>query len=546
MIRRLLPFALAALLLAAGFAALDQYNATWDEAGGDLFFGQRYFAFFTTFEGRYLDFATNPPHLSPDLRSAPFRGRPWEHYPVASTLATASSRLFTALHLLDPFDGYHAFNLLLGAGFLLLLYRVVDGRLGTLPAVATTLLLFLSPRIVGDLMANVKDFSEMVFFSAAALAFAYALERGSPRLLLGAGAILGLALGTKANALFLPPIVILYLLLRRVPPAWRGRERQLVAALAGAFAVAALIFFVAWPYLWDDPIAKLQLNLRYIALRKSGTAAAQTTSPFVMIALTMPPAFLLAFALGLVPLARRARAREPLALLVVSWLAVVAARLALPAAVNFDGVRHFLELFPPMAITGGMAVAMLRRPLVAAAAVVALITPIALAEAHVHPFESCYWNVFARGLKGAMQRRIPQACDYWAASYRLGIRWLDAHAEANALLAVPIAEHAVRVVAPARLRLDIGLAHITTPFTPRAQHLDRFYADARTRPAYVMFVFRRDWSNALVADALSRFQPVAVWRLDGAPVLAVFRVTPNSVTRVLPSANTASAASPRP
>src|SRR2546428_871986 len=117
---RLTPFVLATILLIAGFLSLHQYNVTWDEAIGDLFFGQRYFSFFTSFDSRYLDFKVNPypRDFRPDLSSSPFRMRPWEHYPVASTLATATSRMF--MRVLDPFDGYHAFNILLAALFLVI------------------------------------------------------------------------------------------------------------------------------------------------------------------------------------------------------------------------------------------------------------------------------------------------------------------------------------------------------------------------------------------------------------------------------------------
>src|ERR1700682_2480696 len=103
------------------------------------------------------------------------------------------------------------------------------------------------------MMANVKDFSEMVFFSVTAAAFAIALERGSIRLLLGSGVLLGIELGTKANALFLPPIVILYLIARGIPPAWRGRERVMIASLLVTFLIGAAVFFASWPYLWRNP-----------------------------------------------------------------------------------------------------------------------------------------------------------------------------------------------------------------------------------------------------------------------------------------------------
>ena len=90
----LLPLVAVALLCLVGFGALDRYGVTWDEALGDFFFGQRYLSYFTSFDPIYLDFAADPYPTDrlPDLRASPFRNRPWEYYPVANTLAAATSR----------------------------------------------------------------------------------------------------------------------------------------------------------------------------------------------------------------------------------------------------------------------------------------------------------------------------------------------------------------------------------------------------------------------------------------------------------------------
>ena len=526
MTKRIIPYLLAAMALIAGVASLHQYNVTWDEALGDLFFGQRYFSFFTSFDRGYLDFRADPypPDFRPDLSSSPFRLRPWEHYPVASTLATATSRLLVPF--LDPFDGYHAFNLLMGAAFLILFYRFVESEWGALAATTSALLLFLAPRIAGDAMANVKDFSEMIFFSTTAILFYFAVERRRVALLLFSGVIWGFALGTKANALFLPPILLLYLLLRR--PDWR--KRTLVVAVIAWGAIGAVVFFVSWPYLWQAPGLTLRSNLIYLLARKSGTRSKNMAGPFPMILFTTPLPLLFAFAAGLVPLLKKIR--HPQAILLISWIGVVCARLLLPAAINFDGVRHFLELFPAMAAVGGIGVAYVGRALspsgrAESPAHVVVIASMLVSLVRIHPFEAAYWNVFAGGLNGAMARQIPQAGDYWAASYRIGLRWLDEHAERDALLAVPIAEHAVRIVAPYRLRPDIRLVHITNAWSPRVDPrlLAMLHQVSTQKPVYVMFVLRQDWSNALVIESLAHFQPLAVWRVDGAPVLVIFRMT---------------------
>src|SRR5436305_12362511 len=92
-----LPYLLAIVLLAIGFTQLHFYGVTWDEALGDLFFGQRYLSFFTSFDFRYLVFAHDsyPAGYLPDLRASPFPSLPFASCPVACTLASAPSRVLS-------------------------------------------------------------------------------------------------------------------------------------------------------------------------------------------------------------------------------------------------------------------------------------------------------------------------------------------------------------------------------------------------------------------------------------------------------------------
>lgn len=537
-----------------GFPALDRYNVTWDEALGDLFFGERYFSYFTSFDEKYLDFRADPypPEHQPSLFASPFKIRPWEYYPVANSLAAATSELLSRrLGLLDAFDGFHAVNLLLAALLILVLFAEVARRDGRLAAGAACVLLFTAPRIVCDLMANIKDFPLMVFFAVAALLFFRAYEAGSRRLLLLAALALALALGTKANTLFFPAIPALLWLIGGTPPAWRGRRGQLAATGAFAAAVTLGTLFALWPYLWADPIGRVREHLEYIGFRQGYTRPESLAPAFEAVLYTTPPVFLLAALAGALLALRdvvrsfhgRAAgvAMDYWALFLLLWPAVVLGRFLLPMATNFDGVRHFLELFPPLAILAGRALAALattlreragtasapRRTLPAAVAGLLLVPGFA-ATALSHPFEITYWNSFAGGFAGAREKNLPQASDYWGMSYRLGLEWLNAHAEKEAYLAVPVVEHAVRLVAPERLRPDITLLPVTNPFTPKIapERLAGTRELARQGTVYVMFVERRDWANELMLDCLRYLQPEAVWTHEGEPVLAIYRYRP--------------------
>ncbi|HXG58546.1 MAG TPA: glycosyltransferase family 39 protein [Thermoanaerobaculia bacterium] len=528
---RFLPWLLALALITIGFSQLDQYNVTWDEALGDFFFGQRYLSFFTTFDARYLDFASDPypEGTTPDLRRSYFRMRPWEYWPVANTLAAATSRVVAAAGLADPFDGFHALNLILGALLVVAMYRFVERASSPLAAAAAVSLLVLMPRLVADLMANIKDFPEMVFFSLALLQFFRAYEGASAGGIVASGAIWGLALGTKANALFLPFIVIVHVIARGTEP-WEGKERRLGLALFGAAVTGVLLMFAAWPWLWADPIARLRDNFTYLAYRSGHRpASAALIGPWTALAFTTPPLTLLLFAIALPLFLRRAIRREPAAVLLIAWTAVVAARVSL-VAINFDGVRHFLEIFPPLAMMSGIACAELAsgvtsRRAARAALVAVPVVASAVATLRVHPFESTYWNAFTGGLAGAQRRHLPQSSDYWAASYRLGLRWINENAPRGALLVVPIAGHAVDLVAPLRLRSDIRYVHYPRGGGPAAAavRMQQMQKLARRHPVYVMFVPRRDWATELDTDCMRRLRPVREWSSGGAPVLLIYR-----------------------
>lgn len=489
--RRLAPYALALALVAIAAPALRDIGVAWDEALGDLYFGDRYLSQMLAF-----DASASPPSHPPSLALSPFIKYPWEYFPVANILAAATSRLLTPLGV-DPFDGFHAVNLLLGAILLVALYRAVEKHESTAAALASVSFLFLSPRIAGDVLANIKDFPEMVFFALTLLLFFVAWERSSMALHLAAGAMWGLALGTKTNAVFVPVIFAIFLLVER------GRARWL--SLAGALALGPLVMFASWPWLWPNP-ARFYFNLKYISERAGDVAH---SNPYLMILWSTP----LVFLIFLIASPAFLRPLTPFRKLIAIWALVVLARLLLSA--NFDVVRHFLELFPALAVLAGIAFARIPRP---AIAVPALAIVMAFPLVRSHPFETAYWN--------AISGESAEMGDYWAVSYRKGMEWLNAHAERDAFLAVPIAEHTVALPAPGRLRPDIRLLRYAPPTRPtqKPERLALLRSMAATRPVYVMSVLRENWANE-TTRYVTTLPPAAEWRsADGRTLLRIWRI----------------------
>jgi hypothetical protein len=507
-LRWIVPVVLAVALVAVAAPHLRDYGATWDEALGDLFFGQRYAAFFTSFDAKYLDFSLSGPAMQPDFSMSPFRYFPEQYYPLANVLAYGTSRMLA--RWLDPVDGFHAFNLLLAAAFVIVFFVWIRRRFSMVVAVTTIALLFTTPRIWYDLMVNVKDFPEMVFFTLAAIAFYEALERDATRWYVVAGVLLGCALAAKPNALFLPFVPFAYLL------ATRRRERAAWLRFLAAGLLGVAVMIALWPWLWSDPIGRLHENLRYLATRANDTVPAERTSPLTMVLLTTQPLFLMLVPFGLVAAVRRKE------WFLLCWLAVIALRLALPGSINFDGVRHFLELFPPLALAAALALERLRTRMALTIALIAVVPGVA-GIVRTHPFEDAYWNVFAGGLRGAASRHIPQWGEYWGTSYRQGIDWLNRNAPPHSAIAIPIAEQTVALVAPFRLRPDLELVRYRPALPPYDRdRLPHLIARSKRQPVFIMFITREEAANELTRIAERELQPVAEWSRDGVVLMRIY------------------------
>jgi hypothetical protein len=237
----------------------------------------------------------------------------------------------------------------------------------------------------------------------------------------------------------------------------------------------------------------------------------------------------------------RRRCLSPWHLAVVLWLVVPLARVTMPGAKDFDGIRHWLEIVPALAILAGLGAQTIwsfaRRALrrarrqawarrvypwrQAAGLVVALLwlSPTLAWEVRNHPHELCYFNGWIGGLSGARARGFPDATDYWASSYRQGVDWLNEHAERNAIVTVGVGEYIVFAVREIRLREDLQLRPIIG-YSP--DEINAFLANYPGH-AYLMYIIRPDWYHDLVkqVDAHPATYQIDV---DGATILKIYRL----------------------
>lgn len=164
------------------------------------------------------------------------------------------------------------------------------------------------------------------------------------------GALFGLVLLSKIQAILIPPVVGVWALLH-----WRFRAiwPLILFGVTGLF-----VFFVGWPWLWLDPLTHLreffarttsraELNCYYLGQVWSDKEV-PWHYPFVMFAVTVPVGL---HGLGLVGLRQPQRAwRQPREQLVLAATVFPLILFALPGVAVYDGERLFLVSYPLWAV----------------------------------------------------------------------------------------------------------------------------------------------------------------------------------------------------
>ncbi|MBM3986231.1 MAG: hypothetical protein FJ296_11195, partial [Planctomycetes bacterium] len=466
------------------------------------------------------------PRRAPHLRYPGWLYDWYESHPFGALLSAASCRLlWDRWGLLPALAAHHLPVVLLVALLLGVLVAWSARRWGPVAAAGAGAALLLAPRFLCDAFNNLKDAPEAVLYALALLAWASALRRARLAGFAVAGMLTGLALAQKANALFLAPHVLAFFLLANLRR-WRRGEARLAFPWLG-LALAAGCGLLAWlavsPMLWTDTLQRVLIQVDYFASQGRQSYVEQDWDGPRAFLFTTPPVLLLLAALG----AANRRACGEHRLLLGLGVLLPVGRTALPGAINFDGVRHFLEFMPFLALLAGLGLDLVLRAsgrlatgwgAVARAAggtalALGLFTGPLLASAGTWPFGNCYWSGLAGGLGGAQARGWTSATDYWGASYWQAFDWISQHAEPGAGVAAPVAWHVAEAVAPLRLRADLRLIGSGEPDdTPLPPVL------------YVAYITHPPFYGPMIWALEDAGEPLHALRVQGAPILKVQRI----------------------
>ncbi len=526
-----------ALFLLLGIITLPQYGLSWDEGYGNMFFGERYFNYLTTFDSKYLDFNNSDLEIHKralNLSISPFRSKPYEFPAFADTLSALTMEMFAyKVPLLDPVDAFHLFNVLISGVFLWLLYCFARPRLGKVTALLAILLLGTYPRFWGDMHFNPKDIPETIFFSLTIIVFHLWFEKPSWKRALAVGILFGLSLSIKANAIFLPIIIsLIYLPWLFVHRPWKEiladlRKYQRHFILMASCAL--LVHIISWPYLYANPLRLIEYY-KYIFFQGDRKSPGWNMDPLIQSITTMPEAMLALLFAGLAfTLSRIRSATSPILIMLVLWALFPIFRNSLPGMVNFDGIRHFEEFLPGaclLAAYGGIRLVEYLsgiKPHLSRLWFYAIFFLVIGNTANIYirywPYGYLYYNSLVGGLEGANRKfAFPEATDYWGVSYRNGIKWINANAEAKSAIYISVAVWCMGIPKDIWLRKDIMLI----PFESIKKNIKEGH------PTYVMFVTRENWYDSVAVFCEKNLFPAHEISVDGLPILKIY-LLPSSV-----------------
>jgi Dolichyl-phosphate-mannose-protein mannosyltransferase len=435
-------FAVALLLVVLTFRS---YGVTWDEDCQN-WYGNLVLTYYLWLVG-----AAPAPHWELLYRYADLY-----NYGAVFDLSAAILNRFSPFGI---FETRHLLNGVVGVVGLVGCWKLGRRLGGPRAGFAAALLLLLIPNYYGQMFNNPKD----IPFAAGCIWATYYLVRIVPflprppvRLIVKLGVAIGLAMAVRVGGLMLLCYLGLLLCLFGVWQAIATRRLSLLVGIGWTSlwrvfvpvsCIAYTVMLVFWPWAQSDPIhhplqalAVFSKEIFWAKILFDGQLIPADNLPWdylpVFISLALPELvlalFLAAPIVAGISLTRSEtwRYERVLPLFLLGFTIVFPVAYAIGVkAVLFNGMRHFIFVLPPIAVTAGLigdrALAWLgrfeyRAPVYAALGLYGI--------AHVsimtmlHPDQYVYYNAFVGGVAGAENRfRL----DYWANSFAEAVQGLE-------------------------------------------------------------------------------------------------------------------------
>lgn len=545
---------LAIIFFIAGIATITNYGINWDTIN-HLPRGQAYLQYFLTGKKDYSDLPKysknswqNPSVLTPQTKGRSFYQSDetdfnyymqydgYGHPPLSDILSSIFNRIiYGKLGLINDIDSYHIYGILVASLLICLIFYWISKEYGKLSGLISSLFIAMYPLFWSESHFNTeKDIPETVFWSFFLFCVWKGIKNKSSKWVLISGLFFGLALGTKFNILFVGFVVLpwaLYHLFINHEKILRKPFFKITLASVVAILTGIIIFVASWPYLWSDPIGRVQQVFSFYKglgiisgvpdPRFMGPLGINTY-PVLWIIFTTPPIILIAFIFGVVYIIKHFR-KDSLLILFVLWLIVPILRVTWHGANIYGGIRQIMEYVPALAIIGGIGTGKLinsiklkKKNLKALNLITVVVVFISLAIPILttHPSENVYFNFLIGGLNGAKEKNIPSWGNTFGAAYRPALYWIDQNVPKGANL--DLVNELLPNIPLIWIRSDINFSALNrSGYLRKGEYaLTLNYQGTNTRSYYDMYL--TTFLNPVYQEKVDGIPVVTVWKNDDA------------------------------
>ena len=454
-------FLVSLIFFLVSLFTIRDYGVDWDEA---LHFrrGQAYLHYYLTGNTTYQDLAEeNYPRRSfyqvDKHNMEGIMKIDGAHGPLSDQLAALSNYIFyQKLNLADDISSHHLYIIFASSILVFIVAIFAAETMGYFGALVASLSLITYPLFFSESHFNIKDPVQAAYFAGVIWAFWKSLQKGNVKWLWLSFIFLTLAIGTKLNIVFVPFIILPYLLfrykkyLKNIRSSIKKIPKKYKWTLLVGPIFVLLVFVGTWPFLWKDTIVGIERILGYYTDIGTGFNYQPSSYylfgfnlyPIIWILFTSPPITLTLTALSFVIILKNYKTIPGFVFLWLIWLLIPILRVTVPGTSIYGGIRQIFEFIPAASLLAGFAAWWTvnrfkkeRQKYVKILVLALFLWPIFILV-KTHPYENVYFNFLTGGLSGARERNIPAWGNSYGTVYRTGIEWLNEHAEPNSKLSL--------------------------------------------------------------------------------------------------------------
>jgi len=445
-------------------ATAPQIGLTWDEP--------TYIVAAETYPAWYAELIAQPSYAVSTEEISRYWNTSHEHPPldkVWSGFIWLGARYF-----LDDLTAHRLGNILIVGVLMMLLYHIVVQHSGPLAGLVAVFALLTMPRFFfhAHLAAIDVPVTAMIF----AVIYTFWLGHNDPRLrwtfLLGL--VWGLALATKINALFIPPIVL---------SAWVlvfQRQRYLFFRLAIMGFIGVSFFLLSWPWLYHDLLKHLTAYVGFMTTSRLPVeqyyfgqwfAPPPWHFPFIITIVVVPFSIILLATIGAISLMSN-REYRPFGGLLLLGIFVCLVIFTTGLGQVFDDERFMMPVFPYIAALAGIGFAQtvpaieqllpkwgiqLQRQQLVLIIVLVTFVPHLLLAYDLYPHLLSYYSEGIGGIYGA--KLLGMETTYWCETYVNVLPFLNTHAKQSAVVNGECQDVLLYYQLHGKLRPDLQIAN---------------------------------------------------------------------------------------